>query len=505
MANLQDSPQVFGALSSTANAPTKDYKTRDKELIDAVFSKYNLKKPTSIYDTSLDFKTASNQLANLDYNSVLAIMRNSSVGLGGEYNPIRPYAVPTDTYNKLLSIYSRGPAPGVEAYERPNVSFQEEFNLPNINDAILKLKESNPKLFEKYNNNTQEILKAYQTNPSSLGYANLFLGNFIGSTRQALPYMTYAQAQEVIKDPAAFSSYTGLTPEEVSAAANKILQAGPPPTTDLGEPYVSPILTGEQIPTGSTENPVFPESPAPTAPATGAPTQQSELEALFSPEQLQLIRATLSPQSSNDTLKQQQDLIAARIAEQTAQNVASAKGEAITRGLTGGSYEARRVSGAQSAGTKATAEQLTNLAIESAKQQRSEQVAREQQLSTQLFSQLQQETQMEFQAEQARLERQFSVFQDELQREYDSLEAYKNRAFEAGQQDKARYYQAQQAELDRAFQQKMAEYQAQVAAAQQRAAEKAARKNAVIGAIGGGLGSLATLPFMFSKTSTTKA
>lgn len=523
-------PSVFGALagapavnlqSQAAQAPTAavtappqpvDYRTSDQGLVNAVYQKYNIPVPTSPADNNLPYSTVANQFGGLDSATALALLRSYAT------NPqVKAYLDNPGVFSAVSSAYTTGLSSGTPAPTRASDTFENEFGLTNAQSTLQPTFDALPAAYKsslglKSVQDYYNYLTGTAANGPGAVAVNAQLAPYRAASSQAkqlLPYMSFDQAQSALQNPGPLAQYSGLTTQDITDAAKKIVALGPPPASDLGDPYISPILANQppadpNAPVDpNAANPVFPAPVAGTTPPTD--TTQSDLAALFSPEQLKMLQDQLTPQANDELLQQQQDQIKQSIADDTAKNVASARGEAAVRGLTGGSFEGRRVGAAQAAGTRATAEQLTNLAVENAKQQRADSLTREQTLSTQLFSQMQQEDTQAFQAQQTQLQNAFTTQSAELQRQYDSLEAYKQRAFTAGESDKGRYYQAQQDEISRQFQLQLAQYQAAVQKAQQDAADKANRKNAIIGAIGGAAGSLVQLPFLLNKINTPAA
>jgi hypothetical protein len=109
------------------------------------------------------------------------------------------------------------------------------------------------------------------------------------------------------------------------------------------------------------------------------------------------------------------DAIRRKIQEERQQQIAEARGSAISSGLSLGSgYEAVRTSLADRSATNAETDAMVQMSLERAR------MAREERLG-------------------------------QIQRDYQSLETQKQRAFEAGQADLVRQFEAQQAELQRQF------------------------------------------------------
>jgi hypothetical protein len=114
-----------------------------------------------------------------------------------------------------------------------------------------------------------------------------------------------------------------------------------------------------------------------------------------------------------------------KIDEDTAQKMAAARGEAVTRGIAGSSFEANRVGSAERGGQAAKADALVQLAIQNATRQREERLINE--------------------------DRDFQVRQTTAQQTFQALEAEKQRAFQAGQTERAAQIEAQQAQIQRDF------------------------------------------------------
>lgn len=460
MANLQTSPaQVFGALS----AGTNDYRKKDKELVDAFYKQYNL--PTDLYANQSALSALPNQIRNADQATLLALLRSQ---------PQIINSTNADITRAMQEAYYN-PKPGSASAYRTNSDFLDEFGIKSAEELLSgKISQgtygSQSGYYGGFSPTLDRYLQGYlkYDDNARRGFPKQeeFIGTpfeqLAGQNKSYLQFATYDQAKAILENPQKYARHLAIPPAELTAIANEIVARGPAVEEDLGQPYISPLLSGEE-----SGGQVFPG----TNPTTGQPQTPQGIRPLFNEAQQKFF-------ATNDAiLKQQQELTRQNIGEDTARNIASARGEAARRGLTGGSFEGRRVGAAESAGTRATAEQLTNLAIENARVER-EQIT-------------------------AQIERDFTLYMSELEREYNSLENYKQRAFEAGQSDKARYYESQQNQLNRDFQMRLAQYQAQVAAAQQRAAERSANKNAVLGAVGGGIGGLVQLPFLLSQMNKT--
>ena len=152
------------------------------------------------------------------------------------------------------------------------------------------------------------------------------------------------------------------------------------------------------------------------------------------------------------------EAIKRKIADDEALRIASARGEATARGLSGGSFEARRVGDATRGAQAATADAMVNMALQRATMQREERLRQQEQAygsaeaeKARLFGAGESEKQRSFTAEQTKLNQQHEGSQVELNRQYQSLENEKQRAYASGEADKARLYEQQQAEIQRQF------------------------------------------------------
>lgn len=128
-----------------------------------------------------------------------------------------------------------------------------------------------------------------------------------------------------------------------------------------------------------------------------------------------------TPELNNAVIEQ----LKKKILEKQAQDIASAQGMALTRGLAGSGYEGNRTGQAVRAGTDSLATALTNLAVENATRLREERLIGEQR---------------KYEAEQA-----------SIQREYEALEGAKARAWQTGESEKLRAAEERQGELNRRY------------------------------------------------------
>jgi len=181
------------------------------------------------------------------------------------------------------------------------------------------------------------------------------------------------------------------------------------------------------------------------------------------------------------------EAIQKRIAERQAVEVGRGQTEAARRGLTGGSFEARRTGAAVRGGQEASSEAALQFAVETAGRQREERLLREQRTfqageseKGRLFGAGEAVKGREFSASQGLLGREFASKQTGLtaeQNEFNRLELEKNRAFEQGRFEEGLAFQRQQADIQRGFE-----------SGQARKARRAQLLSGGIGAVGGAVG-----------------
>lgn len=152
------------------------------------------------------------------------------------------------------------------------------------------------------------------------------------------------------------------------------------------------------------------------------------------------------------------DQLLKKIKEQQTQQVAQAQGEALTRGASGGSYEAGRVNGAIRSGNEQTTNAMIQNALaaaQAAREDRLTQEARAYQTSErtagQQYGTAERVGSQDFTKEQTKSGQDFSAKQQDAQNKYAALENEKQRAFSTGETAKAQQFQAQQDQLQRDF------------------------------------------------------
>ncbi len=163
---------------------------------------------------------------------------------------------------------------------------------------------------------------------------------------------------------------------------------------------------------------------------------------------LPLVKSPGGTEFNEDLTGRVREALLGRIGEQTQRNVSSAQGEAARRGLTGGSFEARRTGAATAAGQRAGADVEIGLALESAGRQREERLLQEQRASG-----LQQaEAGRLFQAGEAGKQREFAREEGAIGRQFTAAESGKVREFNVRLAERQEVFAALEAELQRAFQ-----------------------------------------------------
>lgn len=159
-----------------------------------------------------------------------------------------------------------------------------------------------------------------------------------------------------------------------------------------------------------------------------------------------------------------------KIREKQQMDVDAAQGAALTRGITGGSYEGTQTGRARAAATDAETDAMLGFALQSAQRKREDQLlaeergyqsgerdkdrvfGREERVASQDFSRSERVGSQDFSASQNKAMQDFQDKQRKFQEEYSSLENEKQRAFAAGENDKARQFEAMQSQISQAFQ-----------------------------------------------------
>lgn len=151
-----------------------------------------------------------------------------------------------------------------------------------------------------------------------------------------------------------------------------------------------------------------------------------------------------SPELSEAMLAQ----IQKNIERNRQQQIAQAQGAAVTRGITGGSFEARGIGAANMGAQDASTQAALNIAIQNA-----DYATQQKQLQqTQTFQAGEAEKNRLFGTSERIGTQTFSASQQKAQNDYNDLERQKQEAFAAGQTDKANSFAAKQAEIERQFQ-----------------------------------------------------
>ena len=152
---------------------------------------------------------------------------------------------------------------------------------------------------------------------------------------------------------------------------------------------------------------------------------------------------------TDPVLQAQLEAIKRQIEEERQKQIAEAQGQAVSRGLTGSTYQATKESLANKNALNQATDAAINFAVQQSTRQREDKLLKDQ--------------------------RDFQSGQDQLNRQFSSLESEKQRAWQMGENDKAQQIAMQQAELERS------------------AAERAGNMNLIGQGIGAGAGLLGSL------------